>query len=101
MQWLIQIAISLIATKREVSRTQVALAWVLNKLPITVPIVGATRIHHLEDAVAALSVKLDDNELASLEEPYLAHPVYGIKRISERTRESSPFFYIYERHFFT
>ncbi|WP_054704302.1 aldo/keto reductase [Bacillus sp. JCM 19041] len=66
-----------IAAKRDIPRAQVALAWVLNKQPITAPIVGATKIHHLEDAVAALSVKLDEGEMSSLEEPYVAHPVYG------------------------
>ncbi len=66
--------VAVIATKRYIPRAQVALAWVLNKQH---QIVGATRIHHFEDAVAALSLKLDDNELASLEYPYMAHPVYG------------------------
>ena len=56
---------------------QVALAWMLQKEPITSPIVGATKPHHLEDAIAALSVKLMPEEMASLEEPYVPHPVLG------------------------
>lgn len=67
-----------IAAKRGIPRAQVALAWVLQKESVTAPIVGATKPHHLEDAVAALSVKLDGNEIASLEEPYVPHRVYGI-----------------------
>ncbi|MFD1956389.1 aldo/keto reductase [Paenibacillus thailandensis] len=67
-----------IAAKRGVPRAQVALAWVLQKEPVTAPIVGATKPHHLDDAVAALSVKLDAEEIAALEEPYVPHPVVGI-----------------------
>jgi aryl-alcohol dehydrogenase-like predicted oxidoreductase len=67
-----------VAAKRGITRAQVALAWVLQKEPVTSPIVGATKPNHLEDAVAALSVKLDANEIASLEEPYVPHKVYGV-----------------------
>ncbi|MBW7456240.1 aldo/keto reductase, partial [Paenibacillus sepulcri] len=56
---------------------QVALAWVLQKSPVTAPIVGATKSHHLDDAVAALSLQLTAEEVSSLEEPYLPHPVLG------------------------
>ncbi|MEV5030274.1 aldo/keto reductase [Paenibacillus sp. LPE1-1-1.1] len=66
-----------VAAKRGIPRAQVALAWVLQKEPVTAPIVGATKPHHLEDAVAALSVKLDENEIASLEEAYVPHPISG------------------------
>ncbi|AKG37275.1 aldo/keto reductase [Paenibacillus durus] len=66
-----------IAAKRGIPRAQVALAWVLQKEPVTAPIIGATKPHHLEDAVAALSVKLDADEMVSLEEPYVPHPVMG------------------------
>jgi aryl-alcohol dehydrogenase-like predicted oxidoreductase len=60
-----------------VPRAQVALAWLLGKPGITAPIVGATRSHHLQDAVAALSVRLSPEALASLEAPYAPHPVLG------------------------
>ncbi|MEK3862100.1 aldo/keto reductase [Paenibacillus sp. FSL H7-0716] len=66
-----------IAAKRRIPRAQVALGWVLQKEPVTSPIIGATKPNHLEDAVAALSVKLEPSEIASLEEPYVPHPVIG------------------------
>ncbi len=68
-----------IAEQRGVSRAQVALAWVLGKSTITAPIVGATKPHHLPDAVAALSVHLTPEEVASLEEPYVPHALVGFK----------------------
>jgi len=55
--------------------SQIALAWVLHNPAITSPIVGATKLHHLEDAVAALSVRLSDKEIGRLEELYQPHPV--------------------------
>jgi aryl-alcohol dehydrogenase-like predicted oxidoreductase len=65
------------AEQRGVSRAQLALAWMLNKPAITAPIVVATKPHHLEEAVAALSLRLTPEEVASLEEPYTPHPVVG------------------------
>jgi aryl-alcohol dehydrogenase-like predicted oxidoreductase len=66
-----------VAEKRGTSRAQVALAWLLAKPGITSPIVGASKPHHLEDAVAAVSVRLTQEEVAALEEPYIPHPVLG------------------------
>ncbi len=66
-----------IAEARGVSRAQVALAWMLSKPFITAPIIGATKPHHLEDAVAAPSLTLTPEEVASLEAPYVPHPVLG------------------------
>jgi aryl-alcohol dehydrogenase-like predicted oxidoreductase len=66
-----------VATKRGVPMAQISLAWMLSKPFITSPIVGATKMNHLDDAVAALSVKLSSDEIESLEEPYLPHPVLG------------------------
>jgi aryl-alcohol dehydrogenase-like predicted oxidoreductase len=63
-----------VARARKLPPSQIALAWLLHKPVITSPIVGATKPHHLEDAVAALSVKLSDKEIARLEEPYQPHP---------------------------
>jgi len=68
-----------VAQDRGVPPAQVALAWMLSKPGITSPIVGATKPHHLEDAVAALSLKLSVEEIASLEEPYVPHPVLGFQ----------------------
>jgi aryl-alcohol dehydrogenase-like predicted oxidoreductase len=67
-----------LATARGVARAQVALAWLLTKPAITSPIVGATKPHHLDDAVAAVSLKLTPEEIASIEEPYSPHPVLGL-----------------------
>ena len=66
-----------IAQKRGVPRAQVALAWILQKPVVTAPIVGASKPHHLDDAVAALSLKLTAEEIAALEGPYIPHPVVG------------------------
>ncbi|AIQ74421.1 MULTISPECIES: aldo/keto reductase [Paenibacillus] len=66
-----------IAAKRGIPRAQVALAWVLQKKPVTSPIIGATKPNHLEDAVAALLVTLEPSDIARLEEPYVPHPVIG------------------------
>jgi len=66
-----------IAEKQGVSRSQIALAWLLQKEPVTAPIIGATKISHLEDSVGALSVNLTAEEVAYLEEPYVPHPVVG------------------------
>ena len=69
--------VGLIATKRGVPRAQVALAWMAQKPFVTAPIVGASKPHHLDDAVASLSLNLTPEEISSLEEPYVPHPVVG------------------------
>src|SRR3954470_6503881 len=66
-----------IAAQRGIPRAQVALAWLAHKPNVTAPIVGASKPHHLDDAVAALSVALSEPEIAQLEEPYQPHPVLG------------------------
>jgi aryl-alcohol dehydrogenase-like predicted oxidoreductase len=66
-----------LAQKRNLPMATLALAWMLAKPVITSPIVGATKPNHLTDAVAALSVKLTPEEIASLEEPYVPHPIVG------------------------
>jgi aryl-alcohol dehydrogenase-like predicted oxidoreductase len=62
------------ARERELPPSQVALAWLLHKPAVTSPIAGAPKPHHLEDAVAALSVKLSEEEIGRLEELYQPHP---------------------------
>ncbi|WP_240419967.1 aldo/keto reductase [Paenibacillus periandrae] len=69
--------VAAIAEKYGVSRAHIALAWLLQKDPVTAPIVGATKISHLEDAVAAHSIKLTPEEIVSLEEPYVPHRIVG------------------------
>jgi aryl-alcohol dehydrogenase-like predicted oxidoreductase len=66
-----------IAEKHGVQRVHIALAWLLQKEQVTAPIVGATKITHLEDAVGALSVKLTQEDVAYLEEPYVPHRIIG------------------------
>ncbi|HLW74906.1 MAG TPA: aldo/keto reductase [Gammaproteobacteria bacterium] len=69
--------VSRLAAAHGVSRAQVALAWLLSKSNVTAPIVGATKPAHLEDAVAALTVRLSQKEISDLEAPYQPHPVAG------------------------
>jgi aryl-alcohol dehydrogenase-like predicted oxidoreductase len=66
-----------IASARGVSPAQIALAWLLRQPDVTAPIVGASKMEHLEQAVAALEIKLSDEEVARLEEPYQPHRVLG------------------------
>ena len=66
-----------VAAARGVPAAQVALAWLLHKPSVTAPIVGATKLEHLEDAVAAEKLALDDAEIARLEEPYVPHSIAG------------------------
>jgi aryl-alcohol dehydrogenase-like predicted oxidoreductase len=69
--------VSAIAGARGVPRAQVALAWLVQKKGVTSPIVGASKPDHLKDAVAALSLKLTAEEIASLEKPYVPHSISG------------------------
>jgi aryl-alcohol dehydrogenase (NADP+) len=69
--------VSEIARRRKVPNAQIALAWVLHQPGITAPIIGASKMEHLDDAVAALGIKLDERELKELAEPYQPHAVLG------------------------
>jgi aryl-alcohol dehydrogenase-like predicted oxidoreductase len=69
--------VSELAEARGLPMAQVALAWMLSKPVVTAPIIGATKPHHLDDAVAALSVRLTPDEIHHLEEAYQPHPVIG------------------------
>jgi aryl-alcohol dehydrogenase-like predicted oxidoreductase len=66
-----------VAAERGVPSAQIALAWLLHKPGVTAPIVGATKVEHLEDALAAERLSLGGDELARLEEPYVPHPIAG------------------------
>ena len=66
-----------VAAERGVPSAQVALAWLLHRPGVTAPIVGATRLGHLEDALAAEQLDLSEDEMRRLEEPYVPHPVLG------------------------
>ncbi len=66
-----------LAKKRGVSPTQIALAWLLHQPGVTAPIIGASKMEHLEEAIASIELKLDNEELAFLEQPYKPHPILG------------------------
>src|SRR5438309_2693589 len=66
-----------VAAVRGIPRAQVALAWLLAKSVITAPIVGATKLQHLDDALSSVRIKLSEEEIALLEEPYVPHAVVG------------------------
>jgi aryl-alcohol dehydrogenase (NADP+) len=66
-----------VAQKRGVSNMQVALAWILSKPYITAPIIGSSKVEHLEENFKALDLKLTDEEIKALEAPYQPHPVLG------------------------
>lgn len=65
-----------VAKEKDVSPSQVALAWLLHK-GVTAPIIGVTKIQHVEEAVEALEVKLDSDDMKRLEDPYKPHPIIG------------------------
>ena len=69
--------VSQIAQKRGVSDAQVALAWILQRPGVTAPIIGASKMKHLEEALAVLDLKLDADEVKALEQPYEPHRVLG------------------------
>jgi aryl-alcohol dehydrogenase (NADP+) len=66
-----------IARQRGVAPAQIALAWLLHQPGITAPIIGATKMPQLDEAVIALEIRLMDDEIKSLEQPYVPHPVLG------------------------
>jgi len=66
-----------VAARRGVPPAQVALAWLLSRPGVTAPIIGATKLSHLDDAVAATALTLDEKEIEELESPYRPHPVIG------------------------
>jgi aryl-alcohol dehydrogenase-like predicted oxidoreductase len=70
-------AVAEVAEARGVPRAQVALAWVAQQQVVTAPIVGATKVHHLVDAVAAVELELTDAELSKLEDQYVPHSIEG------------------------
>jgi len=66
-----------VAAQRGASPAQVALAWLLNKPAVTSPIVGASKMYQLEEAIEAVEIELADDEIDALEEPYVPHPILG------------------------
>ncbi len=70
-------AVTAVAAERGVPSAQVALAWLLHKPGVTAPIVGATKVEHVEDALAALELQLGEDEISRLEAPYVPHRIAG------------------------
>ncbi len=66
-----------VARERDLPPARVAIAWLLAKPAVTAPIIGATRLNHVDDAIAAIDVTLSDDEMARLEAPYRPHPILG------------------------
>ncbi len=77
-----------LAERRNVTPAQIALAWLLHQPSVVAPIIGASKPHHLEEAVTALEIDLSSQECTYLEEVYQPHPVLGIEVLS-RTDETT------------
>lgn len=76
--WDVVDAVKKVAADRGEPAARVALAWLLSKPAVTAPIVGATKLKHLDDAIAAVEIELSAEEISTLEAPYRAHPVKGL-----------------------
>lgn len=76
--WDVVETVQAVAKERALPPAQIALAWLLSKPGVTAPIIGATRLPHLDDAIAAVDVELSEAEIARLEAPYQPHPVRGM-----------------------
>jgi aryl-alcohol dehydrogenase-like predicted oxidoreductase len=70
-------ALRSLATEHAVPPARIALNWLLGRPSVSAPIVGATKLHHLDDALAAMDLTLSDEEVAMLEAPYRPHAPYG------------------------
>jgi len=70
-------AVQKVARRLGVKPAQVALSWLLHKSGVTSPIIGASKLHHLEEAIAAVDVQLTDEDMAAIEAPYRPHPILG------------------------
>jgi aryl-alcohol dehydrogenase-like predicted oxidoreductase len=66
-----------VARKHNVSNTQIALAWILCQPGVVAPIIGASKLHQLDEAIAALHIRLENDDLEALAEPYQPHSVLG------------------------
>jgi aryl-alcohol dehydrogenase-like predicted oxidoreductase len=84
--WDVVEAVRAVAKQRGVAPAQVALAWLLARPAVVAPILGATKLGHLEDGLSALEIELEAEEIAALEAPYRPHPVKGIAPKSSMRR---------------
>jgi aryl-alcohol dehydrogenase-like predicted oxidoreductase len=76
--WDVVEAVKKVAAERGDPPARVALAWLMSRPAVTAPIVGATKLKHLDDAIGAVEIELSDDEVSALEAPYRAHPVKGL-----------------------
>jgi len=76
--WEVVEAVKKVAAERGEPPARIALAWLMSKPAVTAPIVGATKLKHLDDAIASVEIELTDEEIEALEAPYRAHPVKGL-----------------------
>jgi aryl-alcohol dehydrogenase-like predicted oxidoreductase len=76
--WEVVDAVKKVAERRGEPPARIALAWLMSRPAVTAPIIGATKLGHLDDAIAAVEIELSDEEVAALEAPYRAHPVKGL-----------------------
>ncbi len=76
--WEVVEGVKKVAEARGVKPAQIALAWLLSKPAVAAPIVGATKLQHLDDAIQAVSIELSAEEIEAVEAPYQAHPVKGL-----------------------
>jgi aryl-alcohol dehydrogenase-like predicted oxidoreductase len=76
--WEVVEAVKKVAAERGDPPARVALAWLMSRPAVTAPIIGATKLRHLDDAIEAVNIELSDEEVAALEAPYKAHPVKGL-----------------------
>ena len=76
--WEVVDAVKKVAEERGDPPARIALAWLMSRPAVTAPIIGATKLKHLDDAIAAVDIELSDDEIAALEAPYRAHPVKGL-----------------------
>ncbi len=82
--------VATVAEQRNVSQAQIALAWLLSKPAVCAPLIGATKLSYLDDAVAALDLQLTDEEIATLEEPYQPHRVVAIETAAPKPVRQKP-----------
>ena len=89
--WEVVEGVKKVAEARGVKPAQIALAWLLSKPAVAAPIIGATKLQHLDDAIEAVEVELSAEEIEAVEAPYQAHPVKGLaappSRLFARSRE--------------
>lgn len=84
--WDVVEAVCEVAKQRDTAPARVALAWLLTRPGVTAPIVGATQLAHLEDAIASVELELSAEEIQALEAPYQSHPVKGLGPAASTSR---------------